>query len=74
MLKIQRANEILERMKRKYPVEVSQNLLRLPRVAVDMLSNETAVQGWADNLKELLVEGGHATAEVAVEHDPEHQE
>ncbi len=73
MLKIQRANEILERMKRKYPVEVSQNLLRLPRVAADMLSNEAVVQGWADNLKELLVEGGHATAEVAVEHDPEHQ-
>ncbi len=77
---VQQVFTSLERLQRKYPVEVSELLVRVPKVHEAMLADEDAMTVWASALEGLLVEkaetmgtGSGSNVEVAVALDPEHQ-
>ncbi len=66
----------IERLKRKFPPEVTQLLVRLPRVTDDMLRSQAQMRAWGDQLSALLAEqanNGQSNAQVEIVEDPEHQ-
>jgi DNA gyrase subunit B len=63
----------LQRLDRKYPVEVSELLLRVPKVTEEMLHSETAMQEWVNVLGGLLETGVGNNVSVEVILDNEHQ-
>lgn len=63
----------IEKIKRKVPTEVTEPLLRLPRVTQDNLKDQEWMDVWADNLLELLGQVPDANPKVEVSFDAEHQ-
>jgi DNA gyrase subunit B len=63
----------LQRLFRKYPVVVSELLLRLPRVTPEMLQSESEMQAWAALFADLLEKGTGNNSRVEVSFDTEHQ-
>ncbi len=63
----------LERLKRKYPLEVTRELLRVPAVTSEMLRDEDAMQRWGESLAERFSGGEGNNAGVSLQFDAEHQ-
>jgi DNA gyrase subunit B len=63
----------LERLNRKYPVMVTELLLRLPNVTQEMLHSESSMQEWAEAYERLLQTTEVTSANVTISLDPEHQ-
>ena len=70
---VQRLYGRLERLKRKYPVVVTESLLRVPRVTDAMLRSEEQMRSWADKLTEQLGDTEASNCQVSIELDAEHQ-
>ncbi len=73
VLQLQQVYERLDRIKRKLPVEVSRELVRLSAVTEEMLHDEAAMQAWAASLEDVLAQGSGDNVEVTVAFDAEHQ-
>jgi DNA gyrase subunit B len=63
----------LKRLQRKYPLALTEQLLRMPRVTVEMRQSESAMQAWANAYAERLAAGPGNNAAVTVVLDEEHQ-
>lgn len=63
----------LERLFRKYPVVVSELLLRVPKVTAEMLQSESEMQAWAVLFADLLEKGTGNNSHVEISFDTEHQ-
>ncbi|MBU2864495.1 DNA topoisomerase (ATP-hydrolyzing) subunit B [Reinekea forsetii] len=63
----------IEKMSRVYPKAVLEQLLYMPKLAVDQLGNQEAVASWCDDLSEALVNfrSGSAEYQVLLEKDKE---
>ena len=61
VVRVQEAYDRLERIKRKRPQEITEPLLRLPRVTAEMLRDETSMQTWSEQYVELLSLGDGAS-------------
>lgn len=65
---------ICDRLSRLYPINVLKELIYLPRLAVDDLSNETVVAQWAEKLAATLIQpgdNGHSYMRVETRYDAE---
>ncbi len=71
--RLQGVYDRLEKIRRKYPSEVTEPLLRIGPVIEKMLVNEEAMSAWASGLKELLGGVVDGNASVDIEFDREHQ-
>ena len=69
------ANKLVERMSRRYPTLLLNEFIYQPRLNLDMLSDQTAVEAWVKNLVAALNEkqSGESQYSYAVNHDEEHQ-
>jgi len=63
----------LRRLQRKYPLVLTEVLLRLPKVTPEMRQSEAAMNEWAAAFAELLELGPGNNVEVTVVLDAEHQ-
>jgi len=71
--RLQGVYDRLEKIRRKYPSEVTEPLLRIGPVTEKMLADEEAMSAWARDLNELLGGVVDGNAEVDIEFDREHQ-
>ena len=62
----------LARLQRKYPEEISQLLMRLPRVDEQVWGDQQAMQTWSSSFEGLLRENISELATVAIVEDSEH--
>jgi DNA gyrase subunit B len=63
----------LHRLERKYPVLVTEALVRVDKVTPAMLASESAMTAWADELTAVLETTAGANARVTIDFDPERQ-
>ncbi len=73
MTELQAVFDRLERLKRKYPLEVTRELLRVPPVTAEMLRDEAAMQTWGEALAQRFAGGEGNAAGVTLNFDGEHQ-
>ena len=64
----------LQRISRVVPMDVSEALVNLSPVSVEMLSDEAAMRQWAQLLEQQLDDGRVPPPVVHLEHDIEHQQ
>ena len=57
--------------RRKYPEELTQALVKVDKLTLELMSDETAVQQWSESLTEVLRQNPDANPAVAVQFDPE---
>ena len=70
---VQEIYDRLDRLKRKYPVVVTESLLRVPKVTDAMLRSESEMVAWSDKLTEQLSGVEAANCQISVELDAEHR-
>ena len=65
---------LIERLSRIYPVAALKEMIYMPAMTADMLSDQAAVQAWVDTLSGLIVQRKNAgsTMRFVVEEDKEH--
>ena len=63
----------LQRLRRKYPFEVTEALTKVGKVTTEMLGSNEAMSAWAEELIGVLEADGETNPTVSVELDPEHQ-
>jgi len=64
----------LERLQRLYPRQLTEPLLRLPKVNSDLLRSEGDMRQWSERYAALLESGEGSNVQVELEFDSEHQE
>ncbi len=70
---VQDVRDRLVRLKRRFPIEVSEALLRVEAIDLDMLHDESQMRAWAEKLQAVLEAQFEAGPVVSVQEDPEHQ-
>jgi DNA gyrase subunit B len=63
----------LERLQRKYPMEVTETLVKVSKVDPQMLSSEEAMTAWVAQMLNVLDNDSGTNPRVSVSFDPEHQ-
>lgn len=63
----------LQRQSRKYPVSITELLLRLPPVTDEMLHSQSEMEQWGEALHELLSNIDSTNTQVSLQLDAEHQ-
>lgn len=61
----------MQRLDRVYPINILEQMIYLPRLTLDQLRNQSEVQGWTDQLIELMVpfNTSRAQYEISIEED-----
>ena len=72
-LQLQAVFDRLERLQRLYPQQLTQPLVRLPKVTNDLLRSESDMRQWSERYAELLENGEGSNVQVDVAFDNEHQ-
>ncbi|NOX51207.1 MAG: DNA gyrase subunit B, partial [Gammaproteobacteria bacterium] len=70
---LQAVYDRLKQLERKYPLALTQALLRMPSVTQDLLLSEVAMNSWAQQYAAVLEEGDGRLVRVEVSSDSEHQ-
>ena len=73
VIRLQTVYTQIEKIRRKVPTEVSEPLLRLPRVTAESMKDEQEMRAWSIRLLELLDRVPDANPKVEVSFDAEHQ-
>jgi DNA gyrase subunit B len=73
VIRLQTVYTQIEKIRRKVPTEVSEPLLRLPRVTAESMKDEQEMRAWSIRLLELLGRVPDANPKVEVSFDAEHQ-
>ena len=71
-VEVQDAIARLNRLKRRYPLGVTELLVQLPRVTDETMASAEAMTEWTDRLAEMLGSGEGSNAQIEIEHDVEH--